>query len=144
MKILIIGQFDGLPLDQMNAITIKAMDEIELLGHIAVVTLPIVPVKKGDITNEVQKLLHCDGVYLLNNYMFSKEARLLEQLADAFGRTIIYQKPTQKQLPLSALNELFYWIDKECIATKEAETFFENSFVHKLRVKVNQLKGSLK
>ena len=95
MKIYISGKITGLPFPEVVA---KFQSAEELLDELDLV--PVNPLKNGLTKNhawvehmvrDIEMLLACDAIYMLDNWVDSKGARIEKNIADEVGMDIWFE-----------------------------------------------------
>jgi hypothetical protein len=95
MKIYISGKITGLPKDEVLAKFEDAEILLDTLG-----LKPVNPMKNGlsyddcwekHLVRDVEILLRCDAIYLFDNWIDSKGARIEKNIADELGMDILFE-----------------------------------------------------
>lgn len=95
MKMYISGRISGLDTAAAQAAFARAEADVEAMGY-----QPVNPFNNGvdrdapwkeHMIADIKMMLSCDGVYLLDDWIFSRGARIESSLAQALGIRIFHQ-----------------------------------------------------
>lgn len=97
MSIYISGKITGLDLDVARSNFNAAEDELLTVGFSTINPMKECPYVEGKTWNEymldcIKLLFKCDAIYMLNNWMDSKGARIELSIAREMNIDIIFQK----------------------------------------------------
>ncbi|MDO4728392.1 MAG: DUF4406 domain-containing protein [Bacteroidota bacterium] len=95
MKIYISGKISGLDIEQAQ----KNFDNAEQLIS-AIGLTPVNPLKNGltlphsweqHLLKDIENLMDCDGILMLENWLDSKGARIENNIANEMGKVVLYE-----------------------------------------------------
>lgn len=97
-KVYISGKITGLPIEEALTLFQIAEDFVSSgSSHIAINPMKLVPFVDDKayeqyLIEDIKHLLHCNCIYMLNNWEQSKGARIERAIALELGIEIIYQE----------------------------------------------------
>lgn len=116
MKIYISGKISGLPEDQVQAKFKRAEDYLHSSGHVAVN-----PLKNGltaeytwsdHMIADIQLLIQCDAIYLLEDWLDSGGAVIEKHIADIVGLEVFTEvKERFDQRKRALYNQIFHRVE---------------------------------
>ena len=102
MKIYISGKITGLPINEAKRKFDKAEELLNEKGMETVNPfnngLRLTDNWKDHLICDIENLLHCDAIYMLNDWFESKGARIEKYIAEECGITVIFESDINKNV----------------------------------------------